>query len=208
MPTATLLNVCMPPAMAAAFAVLNRGFGARSGYRIGFAVYWAACIAVSVAVLGRQAGGLFRRTASLPPPKTVAAAVLAIPVAGAIATQLVPNLRRTTSAQLGVSIGLATVNATAEELFWRGLPSLVHPNDPVRGWLLPAAAFTAWHVVPLAAAGSMRRAPGLLFGAGMIGLGYGWIAWRTGSLRWTLLPHIATDASGVAAVARMWMSGR
>src|SRR5512132_4265798 len=38
----------------------------------------------------------------------------------------------------------------------------------------------------------------------LIGAGVGWVAWRTQSLRWTLSPHVATDASGLR-VARFWL---
>jgi len=58
----------------------------------------------------------------------------------------------------------------------------VFPGDKVRGWLWPAVWFTAWHLIPLTAAGAgRRRAAVLLTGAALIGVGYGWVAVTTGS---------------------------
>jgi hypothetical protein len=51
------------------------------------------------------------------------------------------------------------------------------PDDVVRGWLWPAIGFTVW---------------------------FGWVAWRTGSLRLTMPAHLLTDASGLPA-ARFWL---
>jgi membrane protease YdiL (CAAX protease family) len=33
-----------------------------------------------------------------------------------------------------------------------------------------------------------------------IGLMYGWVAWRTGSIRWTSVSHVLLNAAGVSAV--------
>jgi hypothetical protein len=38
-----------------------------------------------------------------------------------------------------------------------------------------------------------------VLGACFISFGYGWVAWRTGSRRWTTLAHMATDAMGIGA---------
>jgi membrane protease YdiL (CAAX protease family) len=35
--------------------------------------------------------------------------------------------------------------------------------------------------------------------AGVVGLGWGWIVRRTGSLRWSTVAHIAFDFSGLGA---------
>jgi hypothetical protein len=42
------------------------------------------------------------------------------------------------------------VNATGEELLWRGLFVAAFPEDPVWGWLWPAVGFTARHPAPQA----------------------------------------------------------
>jgi membrane protease YdiL (CAAX protease family) len=86
------------------------------------------------------------------------------------------------------------------------MPVALFPDDPVRGWLWPAAGFTAWHLVPLR---SVRADPGriamLLFGAGFIGLGYGWVVFKSHSVVAALGPHTIIDASGVRMAKTMWL---
>jgi len=197
----------VPAGMALIFRAAVRRWGPRRGYIGGFAAYWAVCLGLPLALLGpRRFAELVTGTATrLPRPRALAVAALAMPPLGGIAVELLPALGGADARLIGASIGLAAVNATADEALWRGLPAIVFPDDALRGWLLPAIGFTAWHAVPLAAGGWTRRAAVLLAGAAMIGLGYGWVAWRTGSIRWTLPPHIVTDASGLRAVSRQWL---
>ena len=145
----------------------------------------------------------------MPTPRSLAYTALAAPPVGAVITEFLPHARRAGPAAIGTSIFVGTTNALAEEAFWRALPVAVFPGDQVRGWLWPAAWFTAWHLVPLAAAGAgPRRAAALLTGAALIGAGYGWIALKTGSVAPMLGPHAITDASGVRAVKEFWLGNR
>jgi membrane protease YdiL (CAAX protease family) len=183
-------------------------FGQRRGYQAGFAVYWATCWAVASAIAGprRLAEAFGAAHRPLPTPRTLAYAALAVPPAGAVITEFLPHARRAGPAAIGASIFVGTTNALAEEAFWRALPVAVFPEDKVRGWLWPAAWFTAWHLVPLTAAGAeRRRAEQVMAGAALIGAGYGWIALKTGSVAPVLGPHAITDASGVRAAKRLWL---
>jgi Type II CAAX prenyl endopeptidase Rce1-like len=69
---------------------------------------------------------------------------------GAAGTELAPELRHTDPAVMATAAGVAVVNAVGEELLWRGLFVAAFPEDPVWGWLWPAAGFTAWHLAPQA----------------------------------------------------------
>jgi membrane protease YdiL (CAAX protease family) len=142
----------------------------------------------------------------LPVPRALSYCVLALPAVGAVATEFLPHLRRAGPAAAATSLWLGVTNALAEEVFWRGLPVAMFPDEPIRGWLVPAVGFTGWHVVPLTAAGagSGRRAR-LLLGAGLIGAGYGWVALKTRSVAPLLIPHAVTDASGVRTASTIWL---
>jgi membrane protease YdiL (CAAX protease family) len=146
------------------------------------------------------AGPACRRAAA---PAGLAVAALTVPVAGAVAVELRPHLHEVSRAALVAAPVVGSINAVAEELLWRALPAAAHPDDPVRGWLWPAAAFTAWHLGPLGVRHGRGR---LLAGAGLIGLGYGWIAWGTGSIAATILPHAATDSCGIRAAQATWLT--
>ena len=195
----------VPVGMRLLFAVLARRLGRRRGYLAGFACYWAGCYLLPPALLGRQrALALLREPAGpLPRPRWLAATALLVPPLGAAGTQLLPALGQADPAQLGTAGALAAVNATGEELLWRGLFVAMFPDDPVRGWLWPAIGFTAWHLAPMSVL-PPRQPRVFLAGSALIGAGLGWIAWRTRSLRWTLPAHLATDATGLSA-ARFWL---
>jgi hypothetical protein len=199
------IPLVVPVGTRALFGVLTRRLGVRRGYLAGFACYWAGCYLLPPALVGRRrVQALLREPAGpLPGPRWLAAVALLVPPVGAAATQLLPGLGQADAAQLATAGALATLNATGEELLWRGLFVASFPEDPVRGWLWPAIGFTAWHLAPMSVRPS--RQPGaFLGGAALIGAGLGWIAWRTGSLRWTLPAHLATDANGLSA-ARFWL---
>ena len=92
----------VPVGMRLLFAVLARRLGRRRGYLAGFACYWAGCYL-------------------LPP-------ALLVPPLGAAGTQLIPALGQADPAQLGTAGALAAVNATGEELLWRGLFVVMFPG--------------------------------------------------------------------------------
>jgi len=118
--------------------------------------------------------------------------------------ELLPRLRNADPAVLATAATVANVNAAAEELLWHGLFVATFPDDPIRGWLWPAAGFTAWHLAPLSVRPYRHGTLAFLAPAALIGVGYGWVAWRAHSLRMTLPAHIATDASGLRA-AHFWL---
>jgi membrane protease YdiL (CAAX protease family) len=206
-----LLPAVMPLAMKAVFGATARRYGPERGYRAGLATYWASCWALSGLVAGRQRLlGLWQvPDQALPPPLALSAAVLVAPPVGGLVTQWVPNARASGPVAVAVAVAVGTTNAVAEEVFWRGIPVATFPGDPLRGWLWPALGFTVWHLVPLSARPtSPRRRASLLAAAAAIGLGYGWIAYRTGSLAAVALAHALTDSSGVRPVAATWPTRR
>ena len=140
------IPLVVPVGMRVLFPMLARRLGARRGYLAGFAVYWAGCYLVPLALLGRhRIVALLREPADpLPRPGWLAAAALLVPPLGAAGTELLPAL----------------------------------------GQADPVLAGTA---------------------GALVGIGFGWVAWRTRSLRWTLPAHVATDASGLPA-ARFWLN--
>jgi Type II CAAX prenyl endopeptidase Rce1-like len=202
----TMVPVVVPLTMRLLFPALARRLGSRRGYLAGFGLYWAGCYSLAIGVLGRRrVQALVRHPARpLPSPRWLPAAALLLPPLGATGIELLPQLRSADPVVLATATTVASVNAAAEELLWHGLFVATFPDDPVRGWLWPAVGFTAWHLAPLSVRPYRHGTLAFLVPAGLIGAGYGWVAWRTGSLRLTLPAHIATDASGLRA-ARFWL---
>lgn len=96
-----------------------------------------------------------------------------------------------------LALPYAVANGVAEEVLWRGTFVSAFPSDRLRGFLYPALAFAAWHVSPTSVLGSTLQ---LVLGGAFIGLAYGWVAWRTRSIRLTTIFHVLTDFTGLIGV--------
>jgi hypothetical protein len=85
-----VIPATVPLTMAMVFAVLRRYVTAPTAYNMGFAIYWFGwCLAVPLWLLGpRNAARLLTTGRRLPRSHV---ALLAMPVAGAIGTQLIPR---------------------------------------------------------------------------------------------------------------------
>jgi membrane protease YdiL (CAAX protease family) len=193
-----LTPAAVPVSMAAVFAGLNRRLPPRTAYNAGFAVYWLGwCTAVPLAVLGPRRALRVLSTGRRPTGGEAAALVL--PVVGGLVTELVPRRRQVNRRVLAATAGTAVLNATAEELLWRGMFLEAFPDDPVRGALWPLAGFSLWHLAPQIVLPSRHGRAAFVLGAAIVGAASALVSWRSRGLRWVLLPHMATDACGVTA---------
>lgn len=190
--------VLVPASMAGVFAALRRLLGPRRGYNAGFCLYWARwCFAFPLWALGSKR--VLRLLSEGTRLSGLDAALLLLPVAGAAATELLPNRRAIDPAAAGVMTGSAVVNAVGEELLWRGTYLEAFPHDVWRGAVWPWVGFTVWHLAPQIVLPSRHGRIGFLAGAALVGAASARAAWKTRGLRWTLGPHILTDACGVRA---------
>jgi uncharacterized protein len=185
---------------ASTFVVFNwavAAFGLRWGYITGFVFFWLVwCLGFSWWALGtRGIVEVFRDARPrLPTPTWVWIVLLAVPVVGGFATVWLPAAAAATLAVFVVATIIAVINATLEELFWRGVYARLFAGNLLLGWLYPAVAFAAWHVSPTSVLGSTAV---VVLGALYIGLVYGYIALRTQSVRWTTVAHILVNLAGV-----------
>lgn len=179
------------------FQMLVAWWGERWGYLGGFLFFWLFwCAGFSVWALGIDGVKAVLRDARprLPKPQLLWLVLLAAPVVGGLMTRLLPTLPRATIAVVTLALLIAVFNASVEELFWRGVYIRLFPGRLIAGWLYPAALFTLWHLVPTSISGF---AVDLLVGAAFLGLVYGWVAQRTGTIRYTIIAHIALNAMGL-----------
>jgi membrane protease YdiL (CAAX protease family) len=195
---ALALPVAVPVAMTAVFYVAGDRLGPR-GYLAGFGVYWVACGALSFAVLGRQ--GVRRLFRDARPrfgrPAVLGAALLLWPPVGALATRLFPDIADASVAMVATAVTVALVNSVLEELLWRGVYITLWPRNAWLGWVWPALGFGAWHLAPQVIHPSALGPLVYVVSATALGLSWGWVAWRTGSLRWVTASHFITDGSGI-----------
>ncbi|MDQ0733039.1 CPBP family intramembrane glutamic endopeptidase [Arthrobacter sp. B1I2] len=203
---AAVMPAVVPALMVPVFRYTVRRFGKRRGYQAGFGAYWALCWGLALAVAGRRRlVDLWRVPGPAPQGRLVMWSILLVPPAGAIATELIPNARKAGPTAALAAVGIGLTNALAEEALWRGVPLAVFPGRKILGWLWPSLGFTAWHLVPLAVRPHPRGRWPVLLGAGLIGVGYGWAAQRSGSLLYVSLAHAATDSCGVRAARNAWL---
>jgi membrane protease YdiL (CAAX protease family) len=198
-PIALVLPVAVPIAMTAVFRATHDRLGDTGGYVAGFGIYWATCAGASVALLGRRRlRALFRDTRPrLGRPALLGASLLLWPPVGAIATRFAPELAASTPPMLVTIAGVALVNAILEELLWRGVFISLFPRNPWLGWLWPAVGFGLWHLAPQVIHPSSMGPFVYVVSATALGLSWGWVAYRTGSLRWVSVSHFVTDGSGL-----------
>jgi membrane protease YdiL (CAAX protease family) len=190
--------VLVPLSMAAVFRALKGRMPAPRAYNVGFVIYWAGWgVVFPLLILGRRE--TWRWLCSGSRPGVVDWTLLAVPVAGAVSQALLPNRRRVTPLVGCVMLASAAVNAVCEELLWRGVFMAEFGQDVVRGSLWPLAGFSLWHFAPQIVLPAEMGRWRFVMGAGVVGAGSAVTAWRGRGLRWTVLPHMLTDACGVRA---------
>jgi len=196
---AIALPIVLPAAMCATFAVTRDRFGDHMGYLAGFGAYWATCAGTALSLLGRaDARRSFRATRPrLARPVALGAVLLLWPPVGAIATRFLPEVGAADLTMIVTIAGVGVVNAVLEELLWRGVYIELWPDDPWLGWVWPALGFGAWHLAPQIIHPSSMGSITYAISATLLGLSWGWVAWRTKSLRYVGLSHALTDGSGI-----------
>jgi len=185
------------------FHGLTALMGPQRGFVAAYLVYWGAWgVAVPLWFLGRDGTvDLFRRP-RVPGPLTMAAVLagLALPVVAGFLF-VFPSLFSDGERVLLLFLVYAVVNGLIEEVYWRGLFVRAFPRDVLCGYLYPAAAFGAWHVMVLSMSGPWPLiAPVYAFSlAALLGLLYAWVTARTGSIRWVVTSHVLLNLSGLGA---------
>jgi membrane protease YdiL (CAAX protease family) len=96
-----------------------------------------------------------------------------------------------------LAIPLATINGFCEEILWRGLYVRLFPNNPWLAILYPSLGFALWHLAPQLVFPA-ENISGFVLSTFFLALPYGYIAYRTGSAKWTALSH---SISGILALS-------
>lgn len=74
------------------------------------------------------------------------------------------------------------------------------PNSRLFGWIYPAIMFALWHIAPQSVLQSQFAggAFSFVFYALLLGLGWGYVAWKTGTIRHVTAAHILHDILGLS----------
>lgn len=185
-----------------AVPALTRSLGGPAGWLASMALYWASfCVPVIAIHLGRAGLRDLMRVGLKPGQRWVFWLLGAQLALVAIATTMTMKGEPVMGA-IGLAVALALVNGTLEEAAWRGGFFRAFGDRRALGFVFGLLLFTLWHV-PLILAHGIDYGPGggasLVGGAALLGLVWSIVVWRTGSIFWVSLAHVATNVFAFVA---------
>jgi hypothetical protein len=189
------------PSTGLVFSHASRRCGRERGYLLGFFFYWLFwCLAVPGTVLGGKGlSDLLIDGVSLFAGENRAAAGLFVMITLVTVFMYGRGFLRGPFRLIVIAIPIAVLNGFAEELLWRGFYVGSFPHDFRLAVLYPAIGFALWHLSPLLVF-SQGSKPGFVLSTFLLGLAYGWIAFETGSAKWTAISH---SLNGILALSGM-----
>jgi hypothetical protein len=193
------LPLLLLPVMAGIFALSARWLGAEAGYLLGFAFYWLFwCLFVPRVSLGKTefAAILHDRTPLFGRANWLAA-LLWLTVTLVAVLMYAGEFVRAPLTLVLLAAPLATINGFCEEILWRGLYVRRFPQNPWMAILYPSLGFALWHLAPQVIFRA-ENVIGFVVSTFFLALPYGYIAWRTGSAKWTAISH---SLSGILALS-------
>jgi uncharacterized protein len=195
-----LLPLILPGTAILVFLGAARLFGKEWGYLTGFIFYWLLWCILFPGWILRNNGGwrrVLQQEKAFFSIQQMDAVLLFLIITGVTIWMYWENFIRASLTLILLSIPIAALNGFCEEALWRGLYNQVFPGDWLRGLVLPSIGFAFWHIAPQLIFPSDRGIFPFVLSTFFLGLAYGWIAFRTGSARWTAISH---SLSGVIAV--------
>jgi len=176
------------------------------GYLGGFLFYWILwCGLLPLLVVGPN--GLREMFKDVRPrfgrPAWLGLLFLIGPFVAPFFTMFLPHVQDITPTILLYSVLFAITNGTFEEVLWRGLYVTIFPDRWLWSYWYPSIWFGYWHLSPQVVFPSDMPGGPFAFATMSIfmGLVFGWVAKKTGSIRWTTVAHILTDFMGLAGLA-------
>lgn len=198
---ALALPFLLQPTTALIFTLASRQLGREKGYLLGFVFYWLVwCLLVPLLLLGRAGfSSLFVDKAPLISRPNWLAAVLWAVITLVTILMYGRDFLRASPTLILIAIPAATVNGLCEEILWRGMYVNLFPDNFWLAIIFPSIGFALWHLVPLQVFPEGSRSAFVL-STFFLGLAYGFIAFKTGSVAWTALSH---SLGGILALSGM-----
>ena len=189
---ALLIPVLLIPSTSLVFWAMSRLLGPDLGYLIGFLFYWITwCLLVPLILLGRagvrslftEEHPLFRRSTIFP---TI---LLLLIIGGTVALYPPIQLREAAPTLLMVAIPVALINGVCEEILWRGVYVRLFPKNIWLAVIYPMVGFALWHLAPQLVFPAENGEWTFVLSTFFLGGSYGWIAYRTRSIKWPVISH-------------------
>lgn len=194
-----LYPVLLVPMMAGIFWLASRWLGAEAGYLLGFGFYWLFwCMFIPRVLLGKtEFAAILRDRTPLFGHTNWLAALLWLTVTLVAVFIYAGEFLRAPLTLILLAAPLATLNGFCEEILWRGLYVRRFPRNPWLAILYPSLGFALWHLAPQVIFPS-ENVIGFVLSTLFLALPYGYIAYRTGSAKWTAISH---SLSGILALS-------
>ena len=176
-------------------------FGKEQGYLLGFLFYWTVwCVFVPLTYLGKDEFlTLFVDKAPLLSGPNWWVAVLWALITLVTLVMYGKSFIQAPITLILIAIPPAIINGICEELLWRGLYVRAFPDNFWLAILFPAIGFALWHLVPQQIFSDGNKL-GFILSTFFLGLAYGFIAYQTGSAKWTAISH---SINGILALGGM-----
>ena len=183
------------------FKGLSKNLGKQVGYLLGFLFYWTVwCVFVPLIYLGKDGFlSLFVDKAPLLSRPNWLAAILWAIITLVSLVMYGKKIIRAPLTLILVAIPAATINGICEELLWRGLYVRAFPDNVWLAIFFPALGFALWHLAPRQIFSEGNKFLFIL-STFFLGLAYGFIAYQTGSPKWTAISH---SLNGIFALSGM-----
>ena len=197
------LTLLLPWAVLASASIVfhnaRQALGADAGYLFGFTFYWLFwCLLVPRWLLGKaNFATILRDRATLFSRPNWLAALLWLAVILTAIFLYAGEFLRAPLPLILLAVPLATLNGFCEEMLWRGLYVRLFPHNPWLAILYPSLGFALWHLAPQVVFPA-ENIIGFVISTFFLALPYGYIAYSTGSARWTAVSH---SLSGILALS-------
>lgn len=180
------------PVLTVSMTVLYRMLGARYGrqraWYLGFPVYWAWAISLTLALIGfKSLRALFAFTR----PTALTWAMLIVPNLLSLANKST-NRHSVTRREKSARVITALMNGIVEEMLWRGVYITLFPNNRIWSMIYPTIWFALWHYAP-GSVSPLTDVRVLMAGAGVYGALLSWLSIKTRSIGWAVVSHTSTS---------------
>ncbi len=184
------IAILLSPILFVVMFVVYQGFaallGSDLGWYAGFAIYWPLfCVAIPLFLVG--SGEIVRRYSILK-INTKYLLVYLFPVFMTLIGGLFMNTAERDLVGLLIWLGMSFGNGVFEEILWRGVYPTLFPDSKLFGFAWPAIWFSIWHFAPGSLSQNFQPIV-LVSGALMLGVFFGWGAFKTKSLFWASIGH-------------------
>jgi membrane protease YdiL (CAAX protease family) len=195
------IPIMLIPSTAFVFASLTKRLGKEKGYLLGFLVYWTIwCLFVPLLLIGtKDFSSLFAEAPPLLSRPNWLVALLWVFITLVTFLLYGRDFLRAPLILILIAIPAASINGICEEILWRGLYVKTFPENMWLAILFPSVGFALWHLVPLSVFSEGNKWMFVL-STFFLGLAYGFIAYRTGSAKWTAISH---SINGILALGGM-----